>query len=371
MRMQVRKMEMGQANPDMVILAREYRGLTQKELADTAEIKQPQVAMIEGGLKGAASAETMASISKALNFPLGFFYQSEPRLSFGSSSVYYRKMSNLTAANRKSISSITNLARIGLKKLMEAVDIEADLKLLHIDLQTVEGSPSKAAAILRAAWSQPDGPIQHLTNLVERAGVVIVEHDFGVNGISGTGMRLANMPPLIFLNSTLPPDRYRFTLAHELAHLVLHDVPCEMMEDEADEFASELLMQKLEFRVSVAQFGGRPTLRQLVQLKPYWKVAISAMIMRMGQLDIITPEMKRSLFIQMSNLKMRLDEPQPFPKEQPQLYAKLVRAAIGDLSDDEETASQVMKMPQDLFRHLYASSLREEKQASPSRLRLV
>lgn len=363
--------KMGRVNPDMVVLAREYRALTQKELADAANVKQPQIAMVEGGVEGAASTETIDAISKALKFPLEFFYLPESRLGFGSSSVYYRKMSAITAADRKVISSITNLTRIGLRRLLDAIEVDSDLELPRVDLATLEGSPGKAASIVRAAWSLPDGPINDLTNYVERAGVIIVESDFGTRGISGTGMRLANLPPLIFLNSALPPDRYRFTLAHELAHLVLHDVPHEAMEDEADEFASELLMQKSEFNISVSQFGGRPSIRNLVALKPYWKVAISAMIMRMGQLGIISSAEKRSFFIQMSNLKMRLDEPQPFHKERPTLYAKIVKAAIGDLPDDEGVMTQIMKMPADVFKLLYASSLQGGKPEPLSRLRLV
>lgn len=363
--------QMGRVNPDMVILAREYRQLTQRGLAEAVNIKQPQIAMIEGGLEGAASAETMAAIGVALTFPIDFFYQSEPRLDFGSSSVYYRKMSAITAANRKSIASITNLARIGLKRLLDAVEVDSDLPLPRLNLDDVEGSPSKAASIVRAAWSLPDGPIQNLTNFIERSGVIIIETDFGTRNISGTSMRLANLPPLIFLNSALPPDRYRFTLAHELGHLVLHDVPRETMEDEADEFASELLMQKTEFRVSVSQMGARPTIRHLISLKPYWKVAISAMVMRMGQLGIISEESKRSFFIQMSNLKMRMDEPQPFPKERPALYPKIVKSAIGDIPGDDDTLGQILKMPRDVIKRLYASSLREETPAAFSRLRLV
>jgi Zn-dependent peptidase ImmA (M78 family)/transcriptional regulator with XRE-family HTH domain len=358
-------------NPDMVILAREYRGLTQKELAEAASIKQPQIAMLEGGIENAASIETIKKIGEALNFPVDFFYQQENRLGFGSSSVYYRKMSAITAADRRAISSLTNLTRIGLKRFLDAVEVDADLPLPRVDLNDVEGSPSKAASIVRAAWNLPDGPIQNLTNLVERSGVVIVESDFGIRGISGTGMRLANLPPMIFINSALPPDRYRYTLAHELAHLVQHDTPHETMEDEADEFASELLMQKSEFKVSVAQFGARPTLRNLVALKPYWKVSISSMIMRMGQLAIISEVVKRSLFIQMSNLKMRLDEPQPFTKEQPALYSKIVNSAIGDLPKEVDVATQIMRMPPDVFKRLYASSLRAEKPNHPSHLRLV
>lgn len=359
-----------QANSEMVILAREYRALTQKELAEAVGVKQPQIAMLEGGVPGAASYATIKAISDALRFPIEFFAQAEHRLGFGSSSVYYRKMASITAADRKAISSITNLARIGLKTLLDAVDVEADLDLPKIDLDDVDGAPARAASIVRAAWSLPDGPIANLSSLIERAGVVIVEIDFGIRGISGTGMRLANMPPIIFINSALPPDRYRFTLAHEIAHLVLHDTPRETMEDEADEFASELLMQKMEFHVSVSQFGNRPTLRNLIALKPYWKVAISAMILRLASLDIISSDYKRSLFIQMSNLKMRLDEPQPFPRELPTLFAKIIKAALGDLPADRDSMARILKLPSDVFTRLFASSLQEGK-AQPSRLRLV
>ena len=93
--------------------------------------------------------------------------------------------------------------------------------------------------------------------------------------------------------------------------------------------------------------------------------------MRMGQLGIISEQTKRSLFIQMSNLKMRLDEPQPFIKERPILYSKIVKSAIGDLPDDIDVATQIMKMPIDVFKRLYASSLMVEKTDPVSRLRLV
>lgn len=358
-------------NPDMVILAREYRSLTQKELADAVLVKQPQIAMLEGGVENSVSFDTIETISRVLDFPIEFFYLSENRLGFGSSSVYYRKSSAITASDRKKISGLTNLARIGLMRLLDAVEIDTDFILPRIDLKDVDDSPGKAASIVRASWNLPDGPIQNLTNFVERSGVIIIECDFGIRGISGTGMRLANIPPIIFLNSSLTPDRYRFTLAHELAHLVLHDTPKETMEDEADEFVSELLMQKCEFKVSVSQFGKQPTLRNLVALKPYWKVAVSSMIMRMAELSIISEQTKRSLFIQMSNLKMRMSEPQPFSKEIPVLYPKLIRSAIGDFTEDLEVAKKIMTMPEDVFKLLYASSLQEEMVVPSSRLRLV
>jgi hypothetical protein len=72
------------------------------------------------------------------------------------------------------------------------------------------------------------------------------------------------------MNSTVPGDRYRFTLAHELAHLVLHNHPAgdEEMETEADEFAAEFLMPAKEVRPYVAA----PSLGRLGRAKAHWKV---------------------------------------------------------------------------------------------------
>jgi predicted transcriptional regulator len=42
-------------NPEMITLAREYRSLTQQELADAVLVKQPQIAMLEGGVENSVS----------------------------------------------------------------------------------------------------------------------------------------------------------------------------------------------------------------------------------------------------------------------------------------------------------------------------
>ena len=68
---------------------------------------------------------------------------------------------------------------------------------------------------------------------------------------------------------------------------------------------------------------------------------------------------------------MRLSEPQPFPKEIPRLYPKIIRSAIGDFAEDLEVAQKIMIMPDDVFKLLYASFLQEEIAAPASRLRLV
>jgi Zn-dependent peptidase ImmA (M78 family) len=74
----------------------------------------------------------------------------------------------------------------------------------------------------------------------------------------------------------IPTDRLRWTLTHEVGHIVMHRFPTDGMEREADQFAAEFLMPAREIQAQL--FG--VTLPRLAALKPYWRVAMSQMGMR-------------------------------------------------------------------------------------------
>ncbi len=61
-------------------------------------------------------------------------------------------------------------------------------------------------------------------------------------------MNVRDLPPCIFLNQHVPADRMRFSLAHELGHIIMHTVPGDEIENEANAFAAELLVPEKQFR---------------------------------------------------------------------------------------------------------------------------
>lgn len=61
-------------NPEMIILAREFRGLTQKELAAKSGLTQAKIAKIENGVQG-VSEDMILSFVKVLDLPIDFFKQ--------------------------------------------------------------------------------------------------------------------------------------------------------------------------------------------------------------------------------------------------------------------------------------------------------
>lgn len=354
-------------NPSMVVLAREYRGYTQEELARKIFVGQARIAKLEGGIQTDVPDVLFESLCEALGFPAEFFHQETDLIGFGSSAYFYRKKADLSAADRRRIHGVVNLLRINIRQMLSFVDLEPSRNLPRLDIEEYGGSAEKVAQAVRAFWTLPEGPIKHLTSLIESAGVIIVPCEFFTRSMDATSLRLAEMPPLIFINSQIPGDRWRFTLAHELAHLIMHDIPHEEMESEADRFAAELLMPEIEMK---AQFTRLPNLRlqDLSNLKSYWKASMGALLKRAGDLGFLSDNQRRYLWSSMSKLGYRTQEPNPIPKEEPKTYQKVLRYFTNELQYSLEDFSRTLKITPQILEELHGASL--EVPSGP-RLRIV
>ncbi len=89
----------------------------------------------------------------------------------------------------------------------------------------------------RRAWYLPSGPVSSMMECLERAGCIVMMCDMAEAKIDAASYQVPGLPPVIFVNDALSGDRLRFTLAHELGHLILHRYPKPEMEREADTFA--------------------------------------------------------------------------------------------------------------------------------------
>ena len=343
-------------NHEMVVLAREYRNLTQEELARRVKVTQGSISKIEGNVDLDASEDLIKRIAEALRFPVEFFYQRGERLGFGSSSFYYRKRSAITAADRKRISGVVNLLRLSIKKMLHAVELEPSRKLPFFKLEDFGDSPEHVARALRSAWTLPDGPIKNVTALVESAGIIVVPCDFGAASMDATSLRLADTPPLIFINKAIPGDRWRFTLAHELGHLVMHDMPRETMEEEADQFAAEFLMPELEMSAQFSRYS-RIRLQDLANLKPYWKTSMAALLMRATTTGHLSPAQSRALWVQMSQAGYRIKEPAPLAVEKAENFEGLFHYYLRELNYSPEDIARLILMFPEEFSELGVEAL--------------
>lgn len=330
---------------DMLTLARDYRAMSQEELANAIGFKQAQIAKIEAGLKKEVDEEVLGRISDTLGFPQHFFERDEDLLGFGSSAYFYRKRATISAGDRKRIHSVVNLLRIATKRILPHVEISPKRSLPSWDIEDYGGKAANVARALRAHWHLPDGPIKNLTALVESAGAIIMSCKFGPKTVDATSLRLSGMPPLIFMNEEVPGDRWRFTLAHELAHLVLHREPHDQMEIEADEFAGEFLVPSAELGPQLSKLA-KVQIRDLIPFKRYWRVSIQALIFRAFESGAITESQKKSLFVRISQLDIRQVEPEPIEKEQPTNFSRMLETLIDQLNFSHDEIGRLLDWEQ-------------------------
>jgi Zn-dependent peptidase ImmA (M78 family)/plasmid maintenance system antidote protein VapI len=311
---------MSDVNPQMVTLAREARELTQRELADLVGISQANISKIESSLLS-ISDDMLYRLSEKLDFPPSFFRRFDPLYGATTSTLYHRKRQSLSVKKLAAIHAWLNIHRLAIAALLRSVEIEPKREIPALDVDRY-GAPEAVAHALRVAWAIPAGPVENVTQLIEDIGGVIVRYDLGTHLIDAVSHWVPGHPPMFLINASVPGDRLRFTLLHELAHLILHSIPHPEMEDEADAFASEFLMPARDIRPLLTYV----TLAKLAALKPRWKVSMQALLVRAKQLETVSERQYRYLWMNMGKHGYRMAEPSEIavPVEEPSLPRQLV-----------------------------------------------
>jgi Zn-dependent peptidase ImmA (M78 family) len=200
--------------------------------------------------------------------------------------------------------------------------------------------PDEAARRVRAHWRVPIGPVESMVRLLEAAGCLVIEEDFGTKRIDGMSI-WGNSWPVIYLNASMPTDRKRLTLAHELGHLVLHDnFPGEDAERDANRFAAEFLMPES----TIAPLLKRTplTLPNLASLKIEWKVSMQAIFERGLALGYANSDDRRKFYIAMNRKGWKVTEPNAGYIVEP--APRLISAIVGSMNGAGYSRSEIVEL---------------------------
>lgn len=315
-------------NPEMVTLARESQGLTQPELANKLSISQALLSRIEAGLRS-VDEDLLNKLANELSFQPNFFQQKETIFGLGYSGLYHRKLQSMETKELKRIHAQINIFSIAFKRLLSGVELGV-LKIKPMDMESF-GSPSDIAKFVRADWNLPLGTISNVVSILENAGAILIPFDFHSAKIDAIASWRPDLPPMFFLNMSVPTDRLRFTLCHELGHVILHKglTDIDMTEHDANEFAAEFLMPEKEIKHQLIDVN----IDKLMLLKQQWKVSMAALLKRAETLNTITPRKARSLWMTMGKMGYRIHEPEELdlPHETPSLFKEIVMTYFDDL----------------------------------------
>lgn len=341
-------------NGEMLRLARQFRGFAQKEVAEAIGVDAAILSRAENNTLVPAE-HVVEKCANHLRVPLAFFHtQFHPTgvpLSFH---PMWRSKQSVTQRDRDKVLAEANIRGFHLRKLLQSVSIAQDLPLPRYEPGEYNNDCREIAKMVRRAWGVPAGPLVNLTNYVERCGVFVFHIDLSYVDVDGLTVRLPGTAPCIFLNRNLPADRMRFTLAHELGHLVMHQIPSADMEAEAHQFASGLLVPLDDIR-PIFRAAPRIDLPLLAQLKPQWRVSMQSLVFVAKDLGLLTDGQAQSIWKQFSARKYKLREPPEldFAVERTSLDASVVNAHLNQLGYTEEELAEALVLNVDDLRDLY------------------
>lgn len=311
--------------------ARTYHGWSQGDLATMVGKSQPAISAIEKGKP--ASAEMIAAIAEATQFAPWFFERGRlPDLPAGS--LRYRKRAaarvrddeRIRAHVRQTVEIMDDMREVAHSLPIRIRPVPRDEQVGDDDIEELA---LRCREILGVG---PLDPIPNLTRAVERAGVAVIGSSQEILTHEGASY-WPDFPtgrPIVCLSRGRPGDKHRFSLAHELGHLLLHQLrgteDLQKGEAEAFRFAGALLLP----RGAAYEVVQPPvTLQELAMVKARFGISIRALVRRCLDLEMITPTRRTSLEKQISARGWTKVEPVKVDVERPGLVRQIVARATG------------------------------------------
>lgn len=336
----------------MIELARESRGMNQKDLAEKIGQSVSNISRMEKDIIP-VSEPVLEQIAAATHYPKAFFLQKADVIP---DNLGYRRRYVVAAKVLMPISARINIIRQHVQLLTQALKVP--LPQLPVIELTGTTTPQSAAKQLRKAWKIKEPVIDNLIRLIEDKGIVVTTFNFNTARVDSRSMITEDKFPIIIYNQSHLGDRQRFSLAYELGHLVMHTFTSlgadRDISHEANLFAAELLMPEADIRKDLT--GDTLTIPRLAELKKKWKVSMISILYRADDLGYLTANQKKYLVQQFNNLHIRRREPAELdvPIEQPRLLRRWIAEYKRAHKYSTAEVAAALKLTTDEFLEVYA-----------------
>ncbi len=206
-----------------------------------------------------------------------------------------------------------------------------------------------AARSVREDWGLGNDPIPQLAELLEERGVKILSLD--LDNIDGLAARVRrkdrSAARVIVIKRSSWSERKRFSLAHELGHMVIAPSGGVDEEKAAHRFAGAFLVPADVLRAEVGVNRSLISIGELVVLKKRFGVSIQALTYRCKDLGIINQAAFGRLFKTFAERGWRtmpFEEPETMPPEmeEPKRFERLCYRALAERVIGEARAAELL-----------------------------
>ena len=335
--------------------ARKASGLSMRALAERAEVSAMAISKYENN-KSTPSSGVLIALAEQLGVNVEYFFrQAKVELR----KVEYRKHSTLP---KKTLSKIEGDVIEQIERYME---LEELLPVNPIsNFRAPRGLPARIneydaieaiAVKVRKAWGLGDNPVPDLIDTLEERGIKIFQsnvlHNDKFDGLAAQ----VNGAPVIVVGKDWPGDRQRFTLAHELGHLMLSERLDKSLDEEkaANRFAGAFLVPASEVKKELGEYRNWLEPAELCMLKHSYGLSMRAWIYRASDLGILNTSASRKMWEYFHAKNWVKTEPgEQYPAENPKLFKQLVFHALAEDLIGDSKAAELLGLNISSFRKL-------------------
>lgn len=295
-------------------------------------------------------SEKISLLSDVLNVRPDYFFR-KMKVELGP--IEYRKLRKMPIKEEQRVIEQTREYLSRYLELEEILGVAQEFSNPLKDFPVVSSHEqvNEAAIRLRTAWGLGTGPIFNIPELLEDKHIKVVEIDADVS-FDGMQTWVNDIIPVIAYNKNIADklDRIRFTLLHELAHLLLK-IDENLIEAHKEklchQFAGAMLLPESTLREELGDHRSRLSVIELGNVKKQYGISMQALVMRANICGIVNNHYTSQFFNMMKQMGWRKEEPIAYEGvEQSNRFDQLLyRALVEELiSTSKGAALKNMKL---------------------------
>ncbi len=324
--------------------ARLMNGFSLQDLADALDniLTRQALHRYEKG-EVIPDAEKISKISKILNVTPDYFFRTTK---IELNDIEFRKLDKLPKKEADMIQEKTKEYLNRYLELEEIIGLENKFAhpLKNYPEITSYEQVNRAAEIIREKWSLGKGPIYNIVELLEEKNIKIVKLDVSINFDGLQAFANGNIPVIAYnVRLANKPDRIRFTLLHELAHMLLKfgEITNKQKETLCHQFSGAMLLPEETIKAELGAHRNKLSYLELANIKKQYGISMQAIVMRANECKIINDSYTRQFFFLINQMNWKIDEPVEYQgiEESNRFEQLLFRALIEDQISMSKAAS--------------------------------
>lgn len=329
-------------------LARNSRGLSLRALSASIDgiVTAQAIGKYERG-EMAPNSEVAIAMAHALDVSTNYLLSAS---TISLETVEFRKLASTRAKERAAVEATV------LDQVDRYLQVEQLLGIDSTARQEPDGAPFRvndiaeaetASKSVRRAWNLGGSPIPDMAHLIEERGIKILKLLLpkSVDGLTCFVQSAERDDiPVVICSTAKSVERQRFTIAHELGHMVLK-IPSSLPEEKVcDRFAGAFLVPEEELTREVGQRRANFGFDEFIEVKRFFGISAAALVVRMRDLGIIRQATATGIFRGIGR-SWRKTEPRPLTRtESPVRFRRLCLRALAENEISVSKAAELLRI---------------------------